>query len=184
MVATGSARLAPAQRRKKTRSAGITYIGALLALELGDGIVSGGSKATDLKENHESQSNWRNLSVVRVMLARGGSYLRHGGDEAGGDADGAQALTSSREVSGSEHREEIPSGVRVRGIDCGGGRGMGGGEEERSEKVSKVSAPPRSDRDAEGIGGSSAPATRVHFYLLGPTATWCCCRCTLSIYDL
>lgn len=55
------------------------------------------------------------MVVGKVIMERGLAYLRHGGDEAGGHTDGPQALTSSREVSGGEHREQNPSGEGIKG---------------------------------------------------------------------
>lgn len=81
-----------------------TYIGTLLALELGDGVVGGGrSETTDLIAQRS-----RLVSLLRYCYGRVLSYLRHGGHEAGGDADEAQALACSREVSSGKHRGSNP----------------------------------------------------------------------------
>lgn len=81
-----------------------TYIGALLTLELGDGIVGGGrSETTNLIGTQSGL-----VLLPQSCYGRGLLYLRHGGDEAGGDADGAQALACSREVSSGKHRGSNP----------------------------------------------------------------------------
>jgi hypothetical protein len=53
LAATGSARLAAAQRKKRDWVL-FTYIRTLLALELGDGIIGRSSEATDLNSDYES----------------------------------------------------------------------------------------------------------------------------------
>lgn len=88
-----------------------------------------------------------------------GWYLRHGGHETGGHTDGPQALTSSKEVSGGEHRVKNPTVVRGEGIDGGERKEEG---ENGGTKESSFSAPPRSDRDVDRIGGLMSTATRVH----------------------
>lgn len=112
--------MAGAGPEENSRFAGFTYIRTLLALELGDSIISGSSEATDLnskkkRKNSVSSIGTGPLVVGKVIMERGLAYLRHGGDEAGGHTDGPQALTSSREVSGGEHREQNPSGEGIKG---------------------------------------------------------------------
>lgn len=93
-----------------------TYIRALLALELGDSIVGGRSITAQLEFGRDQSIDDPQVGDSVWVDERGdagdaggGRYLRHGGDEAGAHAGRPQALASSREVSGGEHRGQIPT---------------------------------------------------------------------------
>lgn len=62
-----------------------------------------------------------------------GWYLRHGGHETGGHTGGPQALASNKEVSGGEHRGEIPRYYGGEGIEWWGEEGRRGERDERIE---------------------------------------------------
>lgn len=82
------------------------------------------------------------------------TYLRNGGHEARSHADRPQALTSSREISGGEHRELrriVPVGGAKGGEGIDGGGVKGTEEEEKDEKNQLSAAPHRSERSRDQV---------------------------------
>jgi hypothetical protein len=115
--------------KKRVRRNKKTYIGALLALELGNGLLGRASIESHLiKTIMVSQLN------ICDYRSRGDWYLRDGSNKAGSHTGEPQGLASSREVPSSEHLD-VGDEVKIEG---GGEKGR----RRRGERIKSLGAAP------------------------------------------